>query len=114
MVKSMYDYVGDKWKKPDTSFKSPQKNRMIQWRREENFLKVDKPLRVDRARSLGYKAKQGYIIVRGRVRHGGLNRHQIKEGENPLPVEQRNSPQRRTHNESPRNEQLHDSRTWKY
>ena len=79
----MYGYVGDKWKKPDTSFKSPQKNRLIQWRREENFLKVDKPLRVDRARSLGYKAKQGYIIVRGRVRHGGLNRHQIKGGRKP-------------------------------
>jgi large subunit ribosomal protein L15e len=83
MVKSMYGYIGDKWKKPDTSFKSPQKNRLIQWRQEENFLKVDKPLRVDRARSLGYKAKQGYIIVRGRVRHGGLNRHQIKGGRKP-------------------------------
>src|SRR5512137_3110795 len=83
MVKSVYNHIADQWKKPDTSFKSPQKNRLIQWRREENFLKVDKPLRVDRARSLGYKAKQGYIIVRAHVRHGGLNRQQIKGGRKP-------------------------------
>ncbi len=83
MVKSIYAYVGEKWKKPVTSYPSPQKNRVVQWRREQNFLRVDKPLRVDRARSLGYKAKQGYIIVRGRVRHGGLNRHQIKGGRKP-------------------------------
>jgi len=83
MVKSVYAYVGDLWKKPDTSYKSPQKARMIQWRQDENFLRLDKPTRIDRARSLGYKAKQGYIIVRGRVRHGGLNRHQIKGGRKP-------------------------------
>lgn len=80
MVKSVYGYLGDQWKKHDTSYKSPQKTRMIQWRKEKNFLRVDRPVRIDRARSLGYKAKQGYIIVRGRVRHGGLNRHQIKGG----------------------------------
>ncbi len=79
----MYNHVGDIWKKPDTSYQSPQKNRLIQWRRDENFLRVDKPLRIDRARSLGYKAKQGYIIVRARVRRGGLQRHKIKGGRKP-------------------------------
>ena len=83
MVKSMYGYVADQWKKPDTSYQSPLKTRLIQWRREENFLRVDKPLRIDRARSLGYKAKQGYVMVRARVRHGGLHRHQIKGGRKP-------------------------------
>jgi large subunit ribosomal protein L15e len=80
MAKSVYDYIADQWKKPDTSYQSPQKNRLIQWRTEENFLRVERPLRIDRARSLGYKAKQGYIVVRARVRHGGLHRHQIKGG----------------------------------
>ena len=80
MVKSMYDHVRDQWKKPDTSYQSPLKNRLIQWRREESFTRVDKPLRIDRARSLGYKAKQGYIVVRARVRRGGLRKHQIKGG----------------------------------
>ena len=80
MVKSVYDYIGDQWKKPDTSYQSAQKNRLIQWRREDNFTRVDHPLRLDRARALGYKAKQGYIIVRTRVRRGGLRKHRIRGG----------------------------------
>jgi large subunit ribosomal protein L15e len=79
-MKSMYEYVGGQWKKPDTSYQSPIKNRIIQWRKEENFTRVDSPTRVDRARSLGYKSKQGYIVVRTRVRHGGLRKHKIKGG----------------------------------
>lgn len=83
MVKSVYDFIGDKWKKPDISYKSPQQQRLIQWRKEDNFLRVDKPLRIDRARSLGYKAKQGYIIVRAKVRRGGLRKHHIRGGRKP-------------------------------
>ena len=83
MVKSMYDHVREQWKKPDTSYQSPLKNRLIQWRREESFTRVERPLRIDRARSLGYKAKQGYIVVRARVRRGGLRKHQIKGGRKP-------------------------------
>ncbi len=83
MAKSMYDYVGDQWKKPDLSYKSPYKQRLIQWRKDENYLRVDKPIRVDRARSLGYKAKPGYIVVRARVRRGGLRKPTIKGGRRP-------------------------------
>ena len=83
MVKNMYDYVREQWKKPDTSFKSPQQQRLIQWRQEENFYRVEKPLRIDRARSLGYKAKQGYVIVRARVRRGSLRKHHIRGGRKP-------------------------------
>ena len=83
MVKSMYDYVGDQWKKPDTSFKMPQQQRLIQWRQEDNFTRVEKPLRIDRARSLGYKAKPGYIVVRARIRRGSLRKHKIKGGRKP-------------------------------
>ena len=83
MVKSMYDHVGDQWKKPDTSYKSAQQQRLIQWRKEENFIRVEKPLRIDRARSLGYKAKPGYIVARARIRRGGLRKHTIKGGRKP-------------------------------
>ena len=76
----MYDHLGDQWKKPDTSFKSPQHQRLIQWRHEDNFLRVDKPLRIDRARSLGYKAKPGYVVVRTHVRRGSLRKPTIKGG----------------------------------
>ena len=83
MVLSMYDHVREQWKKPDNSFKSPQQQRLIQWRKEDNFSRVEKPLRIDRARSLGYKAKPGYIVVRARVRRGGLRKPTIKGGRKP-------------------------------
>jgi large subunit ribosomal protein L15e len=83
MAKSMYRYIADIWKKIDTSFGSPQKNRLIQWRKEESFVRVEKPLRLNRARALGYKAKQGYIIVRARVRKGGLRKERPKGGRKP-------------------------------
>ncbi len=83
MVKSMYGYLAEYWKKPDTSYKSPQKERLIQWRKEENFRRIERPTRIDRARSLGYKAKQGYVVARARVRKGGLRKPSIKAGRKP-------------------------------
>jgi large subunit ribosomal protein L15e len=83
MVKSLYNHVREKWKKPDTSFKSPQQQRLIKWRKEKNFFKIEKPSRIDRARSLGYKAKQGYIVVRAKVRRGSLRKHHIRGGRRP-------------------------------
>ncbi len=83
MTKSMYDYVGDQWKRPDKSYKSPQQQRIIQWRKEENFSRIEKPTRIDKARNVGYKAKQGYVVVRARVRRGGLRKRTIRSGRKP-------------------------------
>ena len=83
MSKSMYEYLGEQWKKPDLSYNSPQQQRMIQWRKEENFSRIERPTRIDRARSLGYKAKPGYIVVRAKVRRGGLRKHTIRAGRKP-------------------------------
>ena len=83
MAKSVYDYVGDQWKKPDLSYNSPYKQRLIQWRKDENYERINKPTRIDRARSLGYKAKTGYIVVRARIRRGGLRKPTIKGGRRP-------------------------------
>ena len=83
MVRNMYSFLAEQWKKPDTGFNSPYKQRLIQWRKEGSFVRVDKPVRVDRARSLGYKAKQGYIVVRARVRRGGLRKPDIRGGRKP-------------------------------
>jgi len=83
MTKSMYGHIRDQWKKPDSSYRSPQQQRLIKWRHEENFLRVEKPLRIDRARSLGYKAKPGFVVVRARVRRGGLRKPTIRAGRKP-------------------------------
>ncbi len=79
--KNMYQYVQEAWKTPsETYVKELQRERLIEWRRSGSFERVERPTRIDRARSLGYKAKQGYIVVRARVRRGGLRKRTIKGG----------------------------------
>ena len=48
--------------------------RLIEWRKSNAVVRVDKPMRLDRARSLGYRAKQGIIVARVRVNRGGRQR----------------------------------------
>ena len=50
------------------------RERMIAWRASETVVKVEKPLRLDRARVLGYKAKKGFIVARVRLLRGGHKR----------------------------------------
>jgi len=50
------------------------KQRMIEWRSQPVVSRIEKPTRLDRARALGYKAKQGFVVVRVRVRKGGRSR----------------------------------------
>ncbi|MEK6915052.1 MAG: 50S ribosomal protein L15e [Nanoarchaeota archaeon] len=71
MTKGMYHYLRESWKKPDSE---TMRGRMIAWRAGEAVEVVDKPLRLDRARSLGYKAKKGFVVARVRVLRGGRTR----------------------------------------
>ncbi len=76
----LYQYVRQAWKKPQETMPELWKERLIAWRREEASTRVERPTRIDRARSLGYKAKQGFVVVRQRVPRGGHERPQIKSG----------------------------------
>lgn len=70
MVNGLSYYLRQIWKQPTREMKE----RMIQWRASNAIVKVDKPLRIDRARALGYKAKKGVVVLRVRVRRGGRKR----------------------------------------
>jgi len=83
MSKSAYSYISDAWAKPSRAYGSEQWNRLIAWRSGDSFTRVERPLRLDRARALGYKAKQGYVIVRARVRRGGLRKTRFDGGRVP-------------------------------
>ena len=50
------------------------KQRLIQWRKEPSSVRVEKPIKLARARSLGYRAKEGIIIIRQRIPRGGKKR----------------------------------------
>ncbi|MDP3881698.1 MAG: 50S ribosomal protein L15e [Nanoarchaeota archaeon] len=77
MAKGMYHYLGELWKKPTRELLQPK---LIQWRAGESIVEVEKPLKLDRARALGYKAKKGIFVVRVRVKRGGRKRPRHKHG----------------------------------
>lgn len=77
MVKGMYHYIAQAWKKPA---KESMHQRLIDWRAGNTFTVVDNPLRLDRARALGYKAKKGFVVVRVRLKRGGRVRPRHKHG----------------------------------
>lgn len=81
MVKSMYAYVREAWKRPgDTEVRQLLWHRMQQWRREGSVVRIERPTRIDRARTLGYKAKQGIIVARVSVRRGGRRKSRYVRG----------------------------------
>lgn len=71
-------YVREFWKKPREH--ASYQDLLISLRRQPATVRVEKPTRIDRARSLGYKAKQGVLVVRQRVLRGGRMRPDIKGG----------------------------------
>lgn len=73
----MYSYLSEAWKKPTREMLQA---RLIAWRAGNSIVKVDKPLRLDRARALGYKAKKGFVVVRVRVKRGGRKRSRHTHG----------------------------------
>ncbi|HEV8361333.1 MAG TPA: 50S ribosomal protein L15e [Candidatus Thermoplasmatota archaeon] len=84
MSKSAYKYMGEAYRKPRHGpYADLYRARLIQWRTEPVIARVERPTRLDRARSLGYKAKQGYVIARVRVRRGGLRKKRHQRGRKP-------------------------------
>ena len=77
MTKGLYHYLRELWKKPDVD---RIRELMVQWRKEDVVTVIEKPTRLDRARSLGYKAKKGFVVVRVRVVRGGRQRPLTNKG----------------------------------
>lgn len=76
-----YKYMAEAWAKPEESYvKELMRQRKIEWRRQSVTVRIEKPTRIDRARKLGYKAKQGFVMARIRVRRGGLRKQRPKAG----------------------------------
>lgn len=69
-----YSYLAEAWKRPDEGIvRALRTTRLVQWRRGPSVAKLDHPTRINRARSLGYKAKQGVITARIRIHRGPMN-----------------------------------------
>ena len=59
------------------------RERAVSWRKENAVTRIEKPSRIQKARRLGYKAKQGIIVVRMRVGTGGMRRKRPRSGRRP-------------------------------
>jgi len=57
--------------------------RKKEWRKGRAVVRVEKPTRIDKARKYGYKAKQGFVIARVRVRKGITGRERPRAGRRP-------------------------------
>ncbi len=82
-MKGFYQYLKET-RQDKKKMKEIMRQRLIEWRKQERFVRVEKPLKPDRARELGYKAKQGFVIVRARVLRGGRDRpHYLRKARKP-------------------------------
>nr|AFR90237.1 L15 ribosomal protein [Sterkiella nova] len=70
-----YKYLEELWRKKQSDIlRFVMRMRSWEYRQLPVIHKVHRPSRVDKARKLGYKAKQGYVIYRIRIRRGGRKR----------------------------------------
>ena len=69
-----YQSLRKLWKQPKQNLGDTWQKRLIELRTQGVTIKIKNPTRLDRARSLGYRAKEGIIIFRQRVARGGKKR----------------------------------------
>jgi len=79
-----YKYMSEAWKKREnTDLERYLRQAAIAWRRNRAIKRIQYPTRLDRARSLGYRKKQGFVIARVRVRKGGARKKRPASGRRP-------------------------------
>lgn len=70
-----YKYMEELWRhKQSDALRFLLRVRAWEYRQRPKITRVNKPTRTDKAHRLGYKAKQGYVVVRVGVRRGGRKR----------------------------------------
>jgi len=84
MARSFYSHIKEAWRSPkEGKLAELQWQRKQEWRDEGAIERIERPTRLDKARELGYKAKQGVVVARVSVRKGG-SRKQRHKGRPPL------------------------------
>jgi large subunit ribosomal protein L15e len=77
MAKGVYQYIREAFRNQE---REVTQGRLIEWRASDAAVQVERPLRLDRARRLGYKAKKGFVVIRIRLKRGGRKRTRHKHG----------------------------------
>ena len=79
----MYRQVSKSWQEIFNVKAGDISSRAVKMRKEPAVLRLERPSRIDRARALGYKAKEGVIVVRIRVSRGGMRKQRPVSGRRP-------------------------------
>jgi len=81
MARSFYSHIAEAWQTPkEGKLAELQWQRQQEWRKQGAIERIERPTRLDRARSLGYKAKQGVVVARVAVRKGSARKQRFKAG----------------------------------
>ena len=81
MARSFYSHIKEAWRNPgDGKLAELQWQRKQEWRKEGAIERIERPTRLDKARSQGYKAKQGVVVARVAVRKGTARKQRFKAG----------------------------------
>jgi len=84
-----YKYIGELYKKKQSDvLRFLLRVRCWEYRQLNVIHRASRPSRPDKARRLGYKAKQGYVVYRVRVRRGNRKKHVPKGATYGKPVHQ--------------------------
>ena len=83
MTKSAYKHISETFHNQENTYPSSNWHLMIELRSSPSVYRIDRPSNLARARTLGYKAKQGYIVVRSKIRKGTLRKIRPKMGRKP-------------------------------
>ncbi len=78
-----YKYITEAFQREYKERSEEYRQRIIAWRKKPAIEKVDRPTNLTRARRLGYKAKQGYVVVRVRIDKGRRTRRKTMGGRKP-------------------------------
>jgi large subunit ribosomal protein L15e len=84
MTQSAYRYMAHSFRQtlgPEGA--TLRHERLLTWRRQTSVTRLERPTRLDRARAIGWKAKEGFILARVRVRRGGQGKRAIIAGRRP-------------------------------
>ena len=79
----MYSHVSKTWQDILRDKPAQMRERAVKLRKEPAMLRLERPSRIDRARALGYKAKEGVVVVRMRVSRGGMRKQRPTSGRRP-------------------------------
>lgn len=80
-----YKYMVETWRKirRDPEYAQYITYLRERWRESKTVERVPKPTIIPKARAVGYRAKRGYVVVRVRVRKGGLSKIHPRMGRRP-------------------------------